>query len=51
MKLISDIINKNLKTSEILMKKDIEVGLYNKSGILMAALVLSSSKVNRATKE
>ena len=50
-KLIPDIINKGLKTSKILTKKNFKFKLYDKRSIFMAALMLSSSKINRAIKK
>ena len=44
-------MNKNLKAFELLPKKSFEVGPHNESGTLMAALVLSLSKANEATKK
>lgn len=51
LKLILDIINKGLKISKILSKKDFNFWLYNKSDVLGAVLVLNSPKTNSDIKK
>ena len=51
LKLILDIINKDLWASKIFLEKSYEVGPRDKSSALIAALVSSSSDANRAIEE
>lgn len=49
-KLTLDIMNKSLKTLEILTEKDFKAKLNNKSSFFMAALMLSIYKADKTTK-
>ena len=51
LKLTPDTINKSLKILKIFLEKSFELQLYNENDILVAALMLSSSKINDTTKK
>lgn len=49
-KLTPDFVNKGLRISNIFLEKDIEVGLCDQIGALIATHVLNSSELDRATE-
>ena len=50
-KLTSDAVNKGLKASEIFSEEGLELWPRDRSGALVAALVLSPSEANSTTEE
>ena len=49
-KLTPDIVDKSLRISEDFLKEDFKIKLYDQSGALMMALVLSPSETDRVQK-
>ena len=50
-KLTPDAVNEGLRASEVLLEKDFELCPRNRSGALVAALVLSPSEADGTTEE